>query len=126
LTVFGNGTQTRCFAHVHDSIAAIQALLDTDEAIGDVFNIGTEDELAIIELARRVIEQVGSRSRISLVPYDEAYGEGFEELGRRKPDTTKLRTLIGWAPTRTIDDAIADVILHEQSRAAHEQGFVAP
>jgi UDP-glucose 4-epimerase len=126
LTVFGNGTQTRCFAHVHDSVAAILALLECDPAVGDVFNIGTEDELAVIELARRVIEHAGSDSRISLVPYDEAYGEGFEELGRRKPDTTKLRALTGWAPTRTIDDAIDDVILHEQSRAAHqEHGIVA-
>jgi UDP-glucose 4-epimerase len=126
LTVFGNGTQTRCFAHVHDSVAAILTLLERDDVFGDVFNIGTEDELPIIELARRVIEHAGSDSRISLVPYDEAYGEGFEELGRRKPDTTKLRALTGWAPTRTIDDAIDDVILHEQSRAAHQEpGFLA-
>jgi UDP-glucose 4-epimerase len=126
LTVFGNGTQTRCFAHVHDSVAAILTLLERDDVFGDVFNIGTEDELPIIELARRVIEHAGTESRISLVPYDEAYGEGFEELGRRKPDTLKLRALTGWAPTRTIDDAIDDVILHEQSRAAHqEHGFLA-
>lgn len=126
LTVFGNGTQTRCFAHVHDSVAAILGLLECDPAVGDVFNIGTEDEVAIIELARRVIEQTGSDSRVSLVPYEEAYGDGFEELGRRQPDTTKLRALTGWTPTRTIDDAIADVILHEQSLAAQEQGFLAP
>jgi UDP-glucose 4-epimerase len=127
LTVFGNGTQTRCFAHVHDSVAAILALLERDEAVGDVFNIGTEDELPIIELARRVIEHAGSQSRVSLVSYEDAYGDGFEELGRRKPDTTKLRTLTGWAPTRTIDDAIDDVVLYEQSRAAHQEpGFVAP
>jgi UDP-glucose 4-epimerase len=127
LTVFGNGTQTRCFAHVHDSVAAVLALLEHDDAIGDVFNIGTEDELPIIELARRVIEHAGSQSRISLVSYAEAYGEGFEELGRRKPDTTKLQSLTGWAPTRTIDDAIDDVVLYEQSRAARQEpGFVAP
>ena len=126
LTVFGNGTQTRCFAHVHDSIAAILALLDHPEGAGDVFNIGTEDELAVIELAGRVIERTGSDSRVALVPYDKAYGEGFEELGRRKPDTRKLRTVTGWAPTRTIDDAIDDVILHEQARAAREHGAIAP
>jgi UDP-glucose 4-epimerase len=127
LTVFGNGTQTRCFAHVHDSTAAILALLENDTAIGDVFNIGTEDELAIIELARRVIEHAGSASKITLVPYETAYGEGFEELGRRRPDTSKLRALTGWSAHRTIDDAIDDVILHEQSRAAQaEHGFVAP
>ncbi len=127
LTVFGNGTQTRCFAHVHDTVAAILALLDDDAAIGDVFNIGAGEETAVIELARRVIERSASGSRIELVPYDEAYGEGFEELGRRQPDTTKLRALTGWAPTRTVDDAIDDMILFEQQRAAHrEPGFLAP
>jgi len=120
LTVFGNGTQTRCFAHVHDSVAAILALLDTDEAVGKVFNIGTTDEVAIIELARRVIERAGSDSKIQLVPYAEAYDEGFEELGRRKPDTSAIRELIGWEPTRTVDDAIDDVILHERSRSVVE------
>jgi UDP-glucose 4-epimerase len=127
LTVFGNGTQTRCFAHVHDSVGAILTLLEHPDAVGDVFNIGTENELAVIELAGRVIERAASNSRVRLVPYEEAYGEGFEELGRRKPDTDKLRRLTGWAPTRTIDDAIDDVILHEQSRAAHqEHGLLAP
>ncbi len=121
LTVFGNGTQTRCFAHVHDTVAGILALLDEDAAVGDVFNIGSGDETPIIELARRVIERSGSNAHVSLVPYGEAYGEGFEELGRRKPDTTKLRNLTGWAPTRTVDDAIDDVILHEQGRAVQSQ-----
>jgi UDP-glucose 4-epimerase len=126
LTVFGNGTQTRCFAHVHDTVAGILMLLDNERAIGDVFNIGAGEEIAVIELARRVIERTGSKSNIRLVPYSEAYGEGFEELGRRKPDTTKLRALTGWAPTRTVDDAIDDVILHEQSRSTVSSGSVAP
>jgi UDP-glucose 4-epimerase len=116
LTVFGNGTQTRCFAHVHDTVAAIVTLIDCDGAVGRVFNVGTTDEVAIIELARRVIERAGSESKISLVTYEEAYDDGFEELGRRKPDTTALRELTGWEPTRTVDDAIDDVILHERSR----------
>jgi UDP-glucose 4-epimerase len=125
LTVFGNGTQTRCFAHVHDTVAAIVALLDHDEAIGDVFNVGSSDETAIIELARRVIERSGSDSHVSLVAYEEAYGEGFEELGRRQPDTAKLRALTGWSPARTIDDAIDDVILHEQGRALQRSNSIA-
>jgi UDP-glucose 4-epimerase len=122
LTVFGNGTQTRCFAHVHDTVAGILSLFDDDRAVGGVFNIGTTDEIAIVELARRVIERSGSSSRIELVPYSEAYDEGFEELGRRKPDTTAIRELTGWTPTRTVDDAIDDVILHEQSRMALQTG----
>ena len=121
LTVFGNGTQSRCFAHVHDSVAAILALVDTEGAIGKVFNIGTTDEIAIIELARRVIERAGSSSKIQLVPYEEAYDDGFEELGRRKPDTAAIQELIGWEPTRTVDDAIDDVILYERSRLTPQE-----
>jgi UDP-glucose 4-epimerase len=120
LTVFGNGTQTRCFAHVHDTVNAILTLFEHDDAIGGVFNVGSSDEIAIVELARRVIERTGSNSKIQLVPYDEAYDEGFEELGRRQPDTTALRSLTGWSPSRTVDDAIDDVVLHEQSRLAVE------
>ena len=122
LTVYGNGTQTRCFAHVNDTVAAILSLIDDDRAVGGVFNIGSSDEIAIVELARRVIERTGSSSKVELVPYEEAYDEGFEELGRRQPDTTTLRELTGWAPTRTVDDAIDDVILHEQSRMALQGG----
>ena len=88
LSVYGNGTQTRCFAHVHDVVQALLLVMDNDEALGRVFNVGTSTELPIIELARRVIERSGSKSHIQLVPYEEAYDEGFEELGRRKPDTT--------------------------------------
>ena len=122
LTVYGNGTQTRCFAHVHDTVAGILTLFEDDRAVGGVFNIGSSDEIAIVELARRVIERAGSNSKIELVPYDEAYDEGFEELGRRQPDTTAIRELTGWSPTRSVDDAIDDVILHEQSRMALQGG----
>jgi UDP-glucose 4-epimerase len=116
LTVYGNGTQTRCFAHVHDTIEGILLLFDEPRAVGRVFNIGSSNELPIIELARRVIERSGSESKVVLVPYDEAYGEGFEELGRRKPNTTAIRELTGWQPSRTVDDAIDDVIAFERAR----------
>jgi UDP-glucose 4-epimerase len=118
LSVYGNGTQTRCFAHVHDIVNALLLLIDNDQALGQVFNVGASAELPIIELARRVIERTGSRSRIQLVSYEDAYDEGFEELGRRKPDTTCLRELTGWEPIRTVDDAIDDVILHERAAMA--------
>jgi UDP-glucose 4-epimerase len=116
ITVFGNGTQTRCFAHVADTVQALLQLSEHPDAVGKVFNVGADREIPIIELARRVTERCGSESRIQLVPYEDAYGVGFEELGRRKPDTTALLELTGWTPSRTIDDAIDDVILHEQSR----------
>jgi nucleoside-diphosphate-sugar epimerase len=114
LTVYGNGTQSRCFAHVLDVVHGIVLLLEEERARSRVFNIGATTETPIVELARRVIERTGSRSKIRLVPYEEAYDEGFEELGRRRPDTTALRELTGWVPARTVDDAIDDVIAYEQ------------
>jgi UDP-glucose 4-epimerase len=118
VTVYGDGTQTRCFAHVHDSVEAIIRLLHSEAARGEVFNIGSAREISIYELARRVIERADSSSEIRLIPYDLAYDEGFEELGRRKPDTTAVRELTGWEPRRTVDDAIHDVIQYERATAS--------
>ena len=121
LTVYGNGMQSRCFAHVLDVVQAIVLLLDHERTAGRVFNIGASTETAIVELARRVIERTGSLSKIRLVPYEEAYEDGFEELGRRKPDTAAVRELTGWIPTRTVDDAIDDVIAFEQGARSGQQ-----
>jgi UDP-glucose 4-epimerase len=118
VTVYGDGTQTRCFAHVHDTVEAIVRLLDSEAAGGQVFNIGSDRENSIYELARRVIARADSSSEIRFIPYDLAYDEGFEELGRRKPDTTAVRQLTGWEPRRTVDDAIADVIQYERAAAS--------
>jgi UDP-glucose 4-epimerase len=118
LTVHGNGVQTRCFAHVSDTVRALLLLIDTDAAVGGVFNVGAGIELPIIELARRVIERTSSDSKVELVPFGEAYGEGFEELGRRRPDTTALTELTGWSPELSVSDAIDDMIAYE--RAANE------
>jgi UDP-glucose 4-epimerase len=120
LTVYGNGTQTRCFTHVADVVDALLLLLDNDDAVGRVYNVGSQTEVPVIELARRVIEATGSTSKVELIPYEDAYGEGFEELGRRRPETRAIRQLTGWEPTRTVDDAISDVITHEQARRAQE------
>jgi UDP-glucose 4-epimerase len=115
LTVFGDGTQTRCFAHVHDTVEALVRLLDCEDAPGRVFNIGNDAEISIMGLARRVIARSGSNSDVHFVPYSEAYDEGFEELGRRKPDTSLVNALTGWVPERSVDDAIDDVILYERA-----------
>jgi UDP-glucose 4-epimerase len=115
LTVYGNGTQSRCFVHVADTVNALLLLADSELAVGNVYNVGADLETPIVELARRVIERVGSSSKIQLIPYEKAYEHGFEELGRRQPDTTAIRNLTGWQATRTIDDAIEDVIAHEQA-----------
>ena len=87
-----------------------------------MFNVGSDAEISILGLARRVIDRSGSSSEVHFVPYDEAYDEGFEELGRRKPDTTALRELTGWEPERTVDDAIDDVIALERAALSAESG----
>ena len=117
LTVYGNGTQSRCFVHVSDTVRALLLLLECDEAIGGAFNVGSSEEVPIIELAGRVIERSSSGSRVRLVPYEDAYSEGFEELGRRKPDTTALERVTGWHPSRSLDETIDDVIAYERSEA---------
>jgi UDP-glucose 4-epimerase len=118
LTVYGTGTQSRCFVHVADTVHALSLLMEADEALGDVFNVGSGTEVPIIELAARVIERTGSSSRVRLIPYESAYGEGFEELGRRKPDTSKLEELTAWQTSRTLEETIDDVIAYARSDAA--------
>ncbi len=110
LTVFGNGEQTRCFTYVGDAVTALTALAETPKAVGEVFNIGNADEISIMELARMVKEMTGSSSEIKLVPYNEAYEEGFEDMHRRVPDITKISGLTGYRPTMFIRDILEKVI----------------
>jgi UDP-glucose 4-epimerase len=114
LTIYGDGSQSRCFTHVADTVQALLALVTTEDAVGQLYNVGTETPTPIIELAERVIERTGSSSTPALIPYEQAYGEGFEELGQRKPDTRAIRELVGWRAKRTVDDAIDDMVLYEQ------------
>ena len=102
VTVFGDGSQTRCFAHVADVVAAILLLLDDDDAAGQTFNVGCSDEISIIDLAKLIISRCESQSPIQLIPYDQAYDSGFEDMERRVPDTTKLRSHTGWFPHRSL------------------------
>jgi UDP-glucose 4-epimerase len=115
VTVYGSGAQSRCFVHVVDTVRALLTLIDCDEALGQVFNVGSSTEVPIVELAARVLERTGSLSVIEHVDYEDAYGEGFEELGRRRPDTSALEALTGWRPTRTLTDIIDDVIAYQRS-----------
>ena len=117
LTVYGDGRQTRCFCHVLDVVDGMLRLLANPEAIGEAFNLGSTEELSILDLAHRIIEHAGSGSDIELIPYDEAYDEGFEDMRRRVPDTTKMRRLTGWQVTRSLDDILAETI----AEAAAEQ-----
>jgi UDP-glucose 4-epimerase len=116
LTVFGDGTQTRCFSHVQDVGEAILRLCQTDAAIGLTFNIGSPHEIAIGALAERVIERTGSSSSVRFVSYEDAYGEGFEEIGRRHPDLSLIGRIAGWQPSHTIDEMIDDVVAHLSGR----------
>jgi UDP-glucose 4-epimerase len=111
LSVYGDGTQTRCFCHVADVVNAVVSLLGAPGALGRVYNVGSTEEISIVELARRIIELTGSRSEIRFEPYDTAYGKGFEDMYRRVPDITKIRALTGWSPTRSLQDIVQDVAL---------------
>jgi UDP-glucose 4-epimerase len=124
LTVFGDGTQSRCFAHVHDTVDAILRVLDSDAAQGHVFNVGSQTEVKITDLAQMVIERAESRSGIRFVPYEAAYVDGFEELGRRQPDTSALERLTGWRPRRSIEDAIDDTIRHQREAMTRVEATV--
>jgi nucleoside-diphosphate-sugar epimerase len=115
ITVHGDGRQCRCFCHVKDVVRAMADLMETEDAVGEVFNIGSSEEIAIMDLAERVRLACGSDSEIRLVPYEEAYEAGFEDMRRRVPDISKISALLGWRPTRTLEQILEDVI--ESQRA---------
>lgn len=112
LTVYGDGSQTRCFCYVGDVVTALADLLAEPEAHGRVFNIGGQEEISMADLARRVIERVGSESELRFVPYEEAYEEGFEDMLRRVPDTSRAEEAVGFKPTIGLDEII-DLVIEE-------------
>jgi len=117
LEVHGDGTQTRCFCHVADTVRALKGLMDDPETSGDIYNVGSQERIAISELARRVVETVGSSSELAYVPYEDVFPHGaMEEMFHREPSIEKIGAAIGWAPTRTLDDILADVIAFERGR----------
>ncbi len=118
LSVFGDGEQQRSFCHVLDTVSALVALLDHPGAVGDVFNIGSPQEISMNGLADLVIRMTGSSARIRHIPYDEAYEHGFEDMQRRFPDISKIRALTGWEPTRSIVQIVDDVVRYERHRAS--------
>ena len=116
ITVYGDGTQTRCFGYVKDVVIALMNLMDKGEAVGQVFNIGSNEEVSILELAKRVKELTGSDSEIVMVPYDEAYEEGFEDMPRRVPDISKVSAAVGFRPTMPLDRILQSVIEYYTGR----------
>jgi UDP-glucose 4-epimerase len=117
ITVYGDGQQTRCFGYVGDVVGALIKLMDQQEAVGQVFNIGSNEEVSILELAQRVKELTNSSSEITFVPYDEAYEEGFEDMPRRVPDISKIGALVGFRPEMKLDGILQTVIKYHSERA---------
>jgi UDP-glucose 4-epimerase len=109
LNVYGSGEQIRCFCHVKDAIRALMLVIGSDKTIGEVFNIGNDQQVTIMELAKKVIELTGSKSEIETIPYEEAYPKGFEDMQRRVPDISKIKRVLGWEPEINLDQIIKDI-----------------
>ena len=112
LTVYGTGSQSRCFCHVYDAVAGVLAVIDSNATLGEVFNIGNDEEITIENLAHEVIELTGSRSTIEKVLYEKAYAHGFEDMQRRVPDISKIKRVVGWTPKLSLDSIISDIATH--------------
>jgi UDP-glucose 4-epimerase len=109
ITIYGDGNQTRCFAHVYDVIDAVIATAFAENTVGKVINIGNNFEISINDLANKIIAQTGSKSKIVYVPYTEAYGDGFEDMERRVPNIDLIKQLVGWKPERDLSTMITDI-----------------
>ena len=109
IQVYGSGDQIRCFCHVSDAIRALLLVIDSDKAIGQVFNVGNNQQISIMDLAKKVIEITGSKSEIKKIPYSEAYPVGFEDMQRRVPDISKIKNVLGWSPEIGLEQIIRDI-----------------
>jgi len=112
LTVYGTGSQSRCFCHVYDAVEGLLAVIDSNATLGEVFNIGNDEEITIEDLAHEIIESTGSTSVIEKVLYEKAYAAGFEDMQRRIPDISKIKRVVGWAPKLLLDSIISDIANH--------------
>jgi len=109
LSVYGSGDQIRCFCHVMDAVRGLLLVMDSDKAVGEVFNVGNNQQISIMELAKKVIEITGSKSTIENIAYEKAYPEGFEDMQRRVPDISKIKQVLGWVPEINLDQIIKDI-----------------
>jgi UDP-glucose 4-epimerase len=125
ITVYGDGTQTRCFTHVSDVVEALIAVAEHPQAVGEVYNIGSDHEISMLELAERIKYITESASNIVFVPYDEAYEAGFEDMMRRVPDISKIRALIGYQPKVDLDSMLASIIDYHRVKMVGELGIPA-
>ena len=115
ITVYGDGSQIRCFCHVQDVVEALVKVIESDKAIGQVFNVGNNQQITIMDLAKKVIEVTGSKSKIELVPYEKAYGPGFEDMQRRVPDISKIKSTLGWQPKIGLEQIIKDIAAYNSA-----------
>jgi UDP-glucose 4-epimerase len=125
ITVYGDGTQTRCFTHVSDVVEALIAIAEHPQAVGEVYNIGSDHEISMLELAERIKHLTESASNIVFVPYDEAYEAGFEDMMRRVPDIAKIRALIGYNPKVDLDGLLMSIIEYHRDKMVGELGIPA-
>ena len=109
ITIYGDGTQSRVFCHVADAVQAIAKIAETESTIGDVYNVGGTGEVTIKQLAEQVLAVTGSKSEITYTPYSDAYPAGFEDIQRRVPDISKIKSAINWAPTKDLKQIISDI-----------------
>ena len=109
ITIYGDGTQSRVFCHVADAVQAIATMAATDSTIGDVYNVGGTGEVTIKQLAEQVVTLTGSSSEITYTPYSDAYPAGFEDIQRRVPDISKVKSAINWTPTKDLQQIISDI-----------------
>ncbi len=117
LQVYGDGGQSRCFCNVSDVVKAMTNLADCEPALGEVFNIGSQEEISILELAHRVKARTGSSSEIRMIPYSDAYEAGFEDMQRRVPDIAKINRVINWKPEKSLDQTLDEVIAYFRARS---------
>ncbi len=122
MTVYGDGSQTRCFAHVADVVRALLGLLDSEAAVGATLNVGAPEEISMLDLAHRIRHLTRGTSPLRMVPFDEAYGPGFEDMLRRVPDTRRIRALTGWRPHYSLDDTLRDTIVNARREMAQLGG----
>ncbi|MDE3025898.1 MAG: NAD-dependent epimerase/dehydratase family protein [Acidobacteriota bacterium] len=118
LEVHGDGTQTRSFCHVQDTIRAVYGLMSATGISGEIFNVGSAERVRIIDLARRVLELTGSQSELEFIPHDQVYGLGIEDVLHREPSIEKIKAAIGWQPTRNLDEILGDVVAHTRAAQA--------
>ena len=118
LEIHGDGTQTRCFCHVQDTVRALGGLMEARALSGEIFNVGSQERIRILDLAQRVLEATGSSSELEFIPYERVYGLGIEDMFHRIPSIEKVGSAVGWGPERTLDEILADVIAYTKAAPA--------